>query len=95
MAVPVGEATAPFTVEKLPVGDYTLVVSRGDYQETHPARIQRQQQTDARIDLKLGILNLSSEPAGAEFEVSGNGRRWQGKLPTRIEDVPASRRAQR
>lgn len=84
----VRDGTAPLSVEKLPVGDYTLVVSRGDYSETHSARIQRQQQTDAKIELKLGGVELSSDPADAEFELSGNGRRWQGKLPTSIADVP-------
>jgi hypothetical protein len=77
----VRDGTTPLTEERLPVGDYTLVVSRGDYEEVHSARIQRQQQTDARIDLKLGNLDLSSEPPDAEFELSGNGRHWQGKLP--------------
>src|SRR5262249_36759684 len=32
---------------------------------------------------------LSSEPSDAEFELSGDGQHWQGKLPAQIADVPA------
>jgi len=84
----VRDGTAPLSVEKLPVGEYTIIVSRGDYSETHSARVQRQQQTDTRIDLKLGGVELSSDPPDAEFELSGNERHWEGKMPKRIDDVP-------
>ena len=31
---------------------------------------------------------MSSDPSDAEFQLSGNGRQWDGKLPAVIEDVP-------
>ena len=82
------QGTAPLTAEKLPVGSYTLIVKRGDYQETRTVEIQRQQNTNELVALNLGIVQLSSAPADAEYTLSGNGHHWQGKLPARIEDVP-------
>jgi len=82
------EGSSPLKVEKLPVGDYALVVRRGQYQEGHQVRIQRQEKAEVKIDLNLGSVELSADPADAEFEMSGNGRRWQGKLPFRVDDVP-------
>jgi hypothetical protein len=84
----VRQGDAPLNVDKLPVGDYMLVIHRGEYEETHSAKIQREQQTKMQVDLDLGSVDLSSDPADAEFDLSGKGRRWQGKLPTKIEEVP-------
>ena len=44
--------------------------------------------TEAKISLNLGGMSLSSEPADADFQVSGNGRQWDGKLPARLDDMP-------
>jgi len=85
----VNQGTAPLNVEKLTVGTYTLVVKRGDYEETHIATIQRQHLTQTNIDLNLGNVDLSSTPTNAEYEISGNERHWQGKLPAHIDDLPA------
>jgi hypothetical protein len=41
------------------------------------------------LEFFKGGVSLLSEPPDAEFELSGNGRHWQGKLPMRIEDMPA------
>ena len=79
---------APLNMDKLRVGDYTVIIRRGDYEETRSVKIQREQQTKVQADLNLGSVDLSSDPADAEFELSGNGRHWQGKLPTKTEDVP-------
>jgi len=84
----VNQGAAPLDVEKLPVGNYTLVVKRGDYQETRTVDVQRQQTTNETVELNLGKVELSSVPADAEYEMSGGGHRWQGKLPAHIEDVP-------
>jgi hypothetical protein len=65
-----------------------LLIKRGEYEENRAVVIQRQQQTKVQADLNLGSVDLSSDPADAEFELSGNGRHWQGKLPTKTEDVP-------
>ena len=35
-----------------------------------------------------GSVNLISAPPDSEFELSGNGQRWQGKLPLLISNVP-------
>jgi hypothetical protein len=82
------QGDAPFQVNKLPVGFYSLVVHKGKYEESFSIEIQREKKTEAQIDLKIGNLDLAAEPADAEFELSGNGKSWKGKLPARIEDVP-------
>ena len=84
----VRQGEAPLRVEKLPIGDYMVVVRRGEYEETQSVNVRRQQRAEAKIDLKLGSADLSAEPADAEFELSGGGRHWQGKLPLRVNDVP-------
>jgi len=84
----VGKGDAPLAVEKLPLGDYELEIKRGEYKEIHPVKIQSKPRTEAKIDLNLGSVSLSSDPADAEFDLSGNRRHWQGKLPMRIDDVP-------
>jgi hypothetical protein len=84
----IGNGDAPLTLEKLPFGDYELEIKHGEYKETHSVKITGKQRTEAKIDLNLGGMDLSSAPADAEFELSGNGRHWQGKLPTKIEDIP-------
>jgi hypothetical protein len=78
----------PMHIDDVPAGDYSVVVHRGEYAERHPVKIQRQQLTESKIELNLGSVSLSSDPADAEFDLSGNGRHWQGKLPMRIDDVP-------
>lgn len=84
----VREGNAPFQVDKLPVGEYQLLARRGDYEERSSAKIERQRQTEVNIILNLGSVQLSAQPPDAEFELSGNGRHWQGKLPIRIDDMP-------
>ncbi len=85
------EGGAPLTAKNLPVGDYMLSISKGKYEEEHPARILRQQTTEERIDLELGTLNLSAIPPNAEYELTGAGGKWQGALPALVADVPAGR----
>ena len=85
----IGNGDAPLTLEKLPFGDYDLEIKHGEYKEAHSVKIQGKQRTEAKIDLNLGGVDLSSAPADAEFEISGNDRHWQGKLPTHVDDVPA------
>ena len=85
----VRQGEAPLNVEGLPVGDYTLVIRRGAYEEDHPVKIQRQQRTDAKIDLSLGSIRVSATPADATFEMSDNNRQWKDKLPIKLDDVPA------
>ena len=79
----------PLKMDKLPVGDYTLLIRRGEYEESYPIKIQREQLTETNIELNLGNVDLASVPPDAEFELSGNERHWQGKLPMHIDDVPA------
>jgi hypothetical protein len=83
------QGDAPLHLDKLPVGNYALVIKRGEYEEAHIITIQRQQLTQTNIDLNLGNVDLSSTPTNTEFEISGNNRHWQGKLPTHIDDIPA------
>jgi TonB family protein len=84
----VGSGNAPLTVEKLVPGNYEVEIKRGEYKETHSVKVQGRQRTDKKIDLNLGSANLSSDPADGEFQLSGNGRQWDGKLPALIQDVP-------
>lgn len=87
--VVLNQGDAPLKVEKLPVGDYSLVARRGEYEESRQVTIQRQQLTEAIIDLNLGMASLSADVADAEYRLSGNRRSWQGKLPATIADIPA------
>ncbi|MGH7950920.1 MAG: PEGA domain-containing protein [Limisphaerales bacterium] len=82
------QGDAPLKIDKLPVGDYSLLIRRGDYEESSAIKIEREQQTEANIILNIGSAQLSSEPPDAEFELSGNGKDWQGKLPIQIDNVP-------
>ena len=84
----VSQGATPLTLNKLPVGNYSLTIKRGEYEENREVVIQRQQQTETKVELNLGIVDLLAEPADAEFDLSGNGRHWQGHLPVHIEDVP-------
>ena len=84
----VRQGAVPLTIEKLPVGDYTVLVRRGQYEERRSVKIQRQQQTEVKIELQLGGVDLSAQPPEADFTLSGNGRSWQGNFPTRLDDVP-------
>ena len=36
----------------------------------------------------MGNADLSSSPPDAEYDLSGNGRHWQGKLPAKLTEVP-------
>ena len=83
-----GQGAAPLVVERLTLGDYELEVTRGEVKEVHHVKIEGRSRTEAKIALALGSLNLSSEPADAEFRLSGKGRQWEGTLPRRIDDVP-------
>jgi len=83
------QSDAPLRMEKLPVGSYTLLIRRGDYEEKRAVKIDRQLQTATNIDLNLGAAQLLSVPADADFNLSGNGRHWEGKLPQTIEDIPS------
>ena len=82
------QGDAPLKIAQLPVGDYSLLIRRGKYEESSSLKIERQQLAEASIILNLGGAQLSSEPPDAEFEFSGNGQHWQGKLPAHIDDVP-------
>src|ERR1017187_524496 len=84
----VGSGNTPLTVEKLAPGNYEVEIKHREYKETHSVKVQGRQRTEEKIDLNLGGAKLSSDPADAEFQLSGNGRQWDGKLPTLIEDVP-------
>jgi hypothetical protein len=85
----VKKVDAPFKLDNLPVGDYSLIIRRGEYEESNSVKVEREQQTKANIELNLGSVDFSSVPPDAEFELSGNGRHWQNKLPIHIDDVPA------
>lgn len=84
----IGGGAAPFTLEKLALGDYDLEIKHGEYKEVHHVKVQGKQRTEAKISLNLGGVELSSAPADADYEFSGNGRNWQGKLPIKIDDLP-------
>src|ERR1017187_1585480 len=83
----IGNGDAPLTFGKLPFGNYDLEIKHGEYKEIHSVKIQGKQRIEVKIDLNLGGVDLSSTPTDAEFELSGSGRNWQGKLPIKIDDV--------
>ena len=39
------------------------------------------------LEYSKGSVDLSADSSDAEFELSGNGLHWQGKLPTQVHDV--------
>ena len=87
------QGQAPFSVDRLPVGDYVVIVRRGEYEESRTIRIQRDQTTESKIELDIGSVELSCDPPDADFELFGDGRNgnggrhWSGKTPIRIDDV--------
>ncbi len=87
----VSQGPAPLTLDKLPVGNYSLVIKRREYEENRAVVIQRRQRTEAKVDLNLGGVVMCAEPADAEFDFSGNSHHWQGKLPIRLDDVPVGK----
>lgn len=82
------QTNAPLTKMRLPVGNYSMVIRRPNYQETHHVRISREQLTQTNISLSIGNAHFSSVPEDAEFALSGNGRDLSGKLPALLEDLP-------
>ncbi|MEI6195359.1 MAG: PEGA domain-containing protein, partial [Verrucomicrobiota bacterium] len=84
----VRQGNAPLNMDKLSVGSYAMIVHRGDYSETYAIMIHRAQATKGQIDLDLGSAELSASPPDAEYDLSGNGRHWQGKLPVKLPEVP-------
>ena len=78
----------PYNLNKLSVGDYTLIIRKGEYEETRTIHIQREQQSIVEVELNLGSVVLSCEPTNATFRLAGNGRHWEGELPIRIDEVP-------
>src|ERR1035437_5456096 len=82
------QGDAPLNIDKLRVGDYKLIIHRGEYEETHSVKIQREQQTKEQVDLNLAGADLSSDPQDAEFVLTGGARNWQGKLPIKIDEIP-------
>ncbi len=84
----VATGMAPLTVEKLVPGTYDVEIKRGEYTETHSVKVAGRERTEKKIELNLGSVELAAHPADAEFQLSGNGQLWQGKLPARFEDVP-------
>jgi hypothetical protein len=52
----VRQGNAPMIIDELPVGDYTLAIHRGEYEEDHLIEIQRQLRTATNIDLNLGTM---------------------------------------
>ena len=84
----VRQGDAPMKIDKLPVGNYALIVHRGEYEEKHSVAIQRAHLTNEKIDLNLGSVDLSSSPSDAKYALSGNGRQWEGKLPAKLAEVP-------
>lgn len=84
-----GNGNAPLTVENLPIGDYELEIKRNEYKEIQVVKILGKPRTTAKIELNLGGVDLSATPTNPDFKLSGNGRQWEGKLPTNLVDVAA------
>ena len=83
------QGDAPLKIDKLKVGDYSILIRRGQYQQVGNVQIIRHQLTVTNITLDLGGARLSSEPPDAEFRLSGNNLHWEGNLPTELENVPS------
>lgn len=84
----VGQGSSPLRVEELSLGNYELEITRGEYIERRPVIIEGRQPTEAQIDLNFGGIQLSCDPADADFTLSGNGREWSGRFPSALDEVP-------
>ena len=84
----VGRATSPARFEKLLFGDYDLEVEKSDYKEVNHMLIDEKTPKAIEVRLKLGVVNLSSVPADADYVLTGGGHNRNGHLPSLIPDVP-------
>ena len=77
----------PTTLDSVPVGDYDVLVSRGGYKESRAVTIAKGETAALDLNLKIADIYLESSPTDAEFTLTGNGNKWEGKLPTVISNV--------
>jgi hypothetical protein len=82
---------APLAATRLPVGSYSLVIRRPNFQETYHVPISREQFVQENIVLNIGNARLESIPGDAGFSLSGSGQNLTGKLPALLEDLPVGK----
>jgi serine/threonine protein kinase len=79
------DAVTPATLSDLPTGQYTIGARRDDWEMHDTVEIQRGETTHKAFAFFNGVLNITSEPPGAEILCDGSVR---GTTPLRIE-LPA------
>jgi hypothetical protein len=77
----------PVTLKDVPVGDYDVLISRGSYKEGKAVTIVKGETASLNLNLKIADILLESSPTDADFTLTGNGNKWEGKLPTVISNV--------
>jgi len=61
----------PANHDDLPVGDYELTITLGDYSETHKLSVSKDKPFQKAYSLGVGALNLTSTPEGAKVALDG------------------------
>lgn len=79
------DGVMPAKIADLPTGKYSLVATRGDWEIRDTVEIQRGETARKSVPFLSGTLSVTSEPAGADVLVDGQGR---GRSPLQVE-VPA------
>jgi hypothetical protein len=77
----------PATLNDVPAGDYDVMISRGSYKEGRAVIIVKGETASLNLNLKIANILLESSPTDADFTLTGNGNKWEGKLPTVISNV--------
>lgn len=91
----IARGTTPFSLDKLPSGDYKLSVSKSRYHtESLNISIQDDQETVEAFELDptFGTLEITSEPEGAlvSLEREGGQEKKEGKTPVKWELDPGN-----
>ena len=58
-------------VRDLPTGAYTVLLRRGDWEQSAKATVRRNETAEANIAFACGRVRISSEPAGAAVSAGG------------------------
>jgi len=82
----------PAKIDDLESGIYDLVLHYKNITETQTMLVRRGTSTERTVDFKVGSVEITSVPPGAEYELrGGDSVQAQGKTPTVVQDLPIGR----
>jgi eukaryotic-like serine/threonine-protein kinase len=76
------EGRTPQSIVDIPTGKYSVVARRGDWEMRAEIEVQRGATAGKTFAFVVAVVNITSEPTGAEILVDGSSR---GKTPLRLE----------